>query len=92
MSIHPTAFVSYSWDNDAHKEWVKQLAARLRSDAVRFIATHYRPTHVVAMGSEKLFTLQQIMFPDPRTERVFAFPPAIDGPKCLLFGGLRVFL
>ena len=34
---HPTApkaFVSYSWDDDAHKEWVKQLATRLRADGV----------------------------------------------------------
>src|SRR5262249_47626953 len=34
---HPTvpkAFISYSWDDDAHKEWVKQLATRLRKDGV----------------------------------------------------------
>ncbi len=34
MPIHPTAFVSYSWDDDAHKEWVRVLAARLRGDAI----------------------------------------------------------
>jgi len=34
MPIHPTAFVSYSWDDDGHKDWVKALATRLRSDAV----------------------------------------------------------
>ena len=34
MPTHPTAFVSYSWDDDAHKGWVRELAARLRSDAV----------------------------------------------------------
>ena len=33
----PTAFVSYSWDNDAHTEWVRDLAARLRSDGVNVI-------------------------------------------------------
>ena len=27
----PKAFVSYSWDDDAHKEWVRQLAIRLRA-------------------------------------------------------------
>jgi hypothetical protein len=34
MPTHPTAFVSYSWDDDVHKEWVKALATRLRRDAV----------------------------------------------------------
>jgi hypothetical protein len=32
--IAPKAFISYSWDDDAHKEWVKQLAIRLRNDGV----------------------------------------------------------
>src|SRR5262245_43784133 len=30
----PKAFISYSWDDDAHKEWVRQLAIRLRADGV----------------------------------------------------------
>ena len=30
----PKAFISYSWDDDAHKDWVKQLAARLRREGV----------------------------------------------------------
>ncbi len=30
----PKAFISYSWDDAAHKEWVKQLATRLREDGV----------------------------------------------------------
>jgi hypothetical protein len=30
----PTAFISYSWDDEEHKAWVKQLAARLRGDGV----------------------------------------------------------
>jgi TIR domain-containing protein len=34
MPTHPTAFVSYSWDDDDHKEWVKALATQLRRDAV----------------------------------------------------------
>jgi hypothetical protein len=28
------AFISYSWDNDNHKSWVRQLAARLRADGI----------------------------------------------------------
>ena len=31
---HPTAFISYSWDDESHKSWVKELAARLRKDGV----------------------------------------------------------
>lgn len=29
-----TAFISYSWDDDAHCEWVRELATRLRADGV----------------------------------------------------------
>jgi hypothetical protein len=29
-----SAFISYSWDDDSHKEWVCALAERLRSDGV----------------------------------------------------------
>jgi len=28
------AFVSYSWDNDDHKNWVRELATRLRNDGI----------------------------------------------------------
>lgn len=31
---HPSAFISYAWDDDAHQEWVKEFATRLRSDGV----------------------------------------------------------
>jgi hypothetical protein len=30
----PSAFISYSWEDDAHRAWVKDLAARLREDGV----------------------------------------------------------
>src|SRR4051795_8500993 len=30
----PKAFLSYSWDDDAHRDWVKLLAIRLRADGV----------------------------------------------------------
>ena len=32
--VVPKVFLSYSWDNDAHKQWVKALAARLRKDGI----------------------------------------------------------
>ena len=30
----PKAFISYSWDNEEHKNWVRGLAERLRSDGI----------------------------------------------------------
>ncbi|MFZ6008062.1 MAG: toll/interleukin-1 receptor domain-containing protein [Nitrospirota bacterium] len=33
----PKAFISYSWDNDAHKKWVVRLATRLRADGIEVI-------------------------------------------------------
>ncbi len=33
----PTAFISYSWDTEEHKNWVLQLAERLRSHGVSII-------------------------------------------------------
>lgn len=30
----PKVFVSYSWDDDRHRDWVRDLASRLRSDGV----------------------------------------------------------
>jgi hypothetical protein len=34
MPTHPKVFISYSWDDLAHKEWVKELAIQLRADGV----------------------------------------------------------
>jgi hypothetical protein len=36
----PKAFISYSWD-DEHKDWVKQLATRLRADGVDVTLDHW---------------------------------------------------
>lgn len=55
----PTAFISYSWDSDAHKTWVRQLAEKLRSRGVRVILdqwelsagtdrTHFMESNIVA--------------------------------------------
>ncbi|NOS81114.1 MAG: toll/interleukin-1 receptor domain-containing protein [Nitrospira sp.] len=30
----PTTFISYSWDDDGHRAWVRDLATRLRTDGV----------------------------------------------------------
>lgn len=34
MEANPTAFISYSWDNEDHKEWVLALASRLVENGV----------------------------------------------------------
>ena len=34
MSRKPTVFISYSWDNDAHKDWVFDLAAKLQNAGI----------------------------------------------------------
>ena len=42
---HPIVFISYSWDSEEHKEWVLQMATRLRNDGVDVILDrfHLRP-------------------------------------------------
>jgi hypothetical protein len=41
----PKAFISHSWDNEEHKEWVAAFGARLRSDGVDLVLDewHLRP-------------------------------------------------
>jgi hypothetical protein len=34
MSTAPSTFISYSWDDDAHRTWVRELGTRLRGDGV----------------------------------------------------------
>lgn len=36
-----SAFISYSWDDDAHRQWVRSLAERLRSDGVDVTLDHW---------------------------------------------------
>ncbi len=30
----PKTFISYSWDNEDHKTWIRELAERLRRDGI----------------------------------------------------------
>jgi hypothetical protein len=41
----PKTFISYSWDSDYHKDWVTQLATRLRADCIDVFLDewHLRP-------------------------------------------------
>ena len=38
---NPIVFISYSWDNETHKEWVLNLANRLCSDGIEVILDRY---------------------------------------------------
>jgi hypothetical protein len=38
----PKVFISYSWDSDAHKEWVRQLAERLVANGVEVILDQWK--------------------------------------------------
>ena len=37
----PTVFISYSWDDDEHKRWVKDFADKLLSDGVNAVVDQY---------------------------------------------------
>jgi hypothetical protein len=37
MTPSPSAFISYAWEDDAHNDWVQELATRLRADGVEII-------------------------------------------------------
>jgi len=39
----PTAFISYSWDSDEHRDWVLALATRLRGDTIETVLDHDQP-------------------------------------------------
>jgi len=38
---YPTAFISYSWDDETHKAWVKELATQLRADGIDVHLDHW---------------------------------------------------
>ncbi len=41
MIENPIVFISYSWDNDEHKEWVLNLANKLRTNGIDVILDRY---------------------------------------------------
>jgi len=40
----PKSFISYSWDSKDHKDWVRDLAARLRSDSIDVVLDQWHLT------------------------------------------------
>lgn len=41
MPNNPKAFISYCWDDEAYKEWVRRLATQLRADGVNVCLDHW---------------------------------------------------
>lgn len=59
MATHPTAFISYSWDDEKHKEWVRGLGTQLRSDGVEARLDHW---HTVPGDQLPEFMEREIRF------------------------------
>jgi hypothetical protein len=47
MPAHPKVFISYSRDDEAHKEWVRQLATQLRTNGVNVCLDHWHAAPVI---------------------------------------------
>jgi hypothetical protein len=69
MPSHPTVFISYSWDDEAHKEWVRQLATQLRADGVDARLDHW---HAVPGDQLPEFMEREIRGSDYNTSSSFA--------------------
>ncbi|WP_321428434.1 toll/interleukin-1 receptor domain-containing protein [uncultured Methanolobus sp.] len=54
---NPTCFISYSWDNEEHKEWVMYLASRLQSNGIKVTLDEW---HLQAGGDLHLFMEESI--------------------------------
>lgn len=47
----PTVFISYSHDNELHKNWVLQLATRLRSNGVDVLLDRWNLVEALKLSS-----------------------------------------
>jgi len=54
----PSAFISYSWDSEAHKQWVLDLASRLQTQGVRVILDQWN----LAPGGDRTFFMEDSVF------------------------------
>jgi SEFIR domain len=45
----PTAFISYSWDSEEHRQWVLPLATRLHENGINVVLDHW----YLALGTDK---------------------------------------
>jgi hypothetical protein len=53
--VNPIIFISYSWDNDAHINWVLNLAQRLREIGIDVILDKYE----LKLGHDLLYFMEQ---------------------------------
>ncbi len=56
----PTVFISYSWDSEAHKEWVLNLAENLIKNGVDVLLDQYE----LSAGKEMTFFMEKAMTAD----------------------------
>lgn len=63
--VAPKVFISYSWTSDEYAEWVKELAAKLRSNGVDVILDRWR----LKPGQDKYAFMEQ-MVTDPEIKKV----------------------
>lgn len=55
MNLHINAFISYSWDSDAHKEWVLKFATDLRHHGVDVVLDQWD----LRLGDDLAFFMEQ---------------------------------
>ncbi|MEM8526201.1 MAG: toll/interleukin-1 receptor domain-containing protein [Bacteroidota bacterium] len=51
----PTVFISYAWDDSAHKDWVKRLADRLLDNRIEVLLDQYDAT----AGKDFIYFMEQ---------------------------------
>ena len=58
MRVQPKCFISYSWDDDEHKQWVKKLATKMRENGIDTILDqwHLAPGDHLTYFMEKSIT------------------------------------
>ena len=69
----PTAFITYSWDDEDHKAWVKGLAERLRAGGVNVLLDIWG----VAPGGQlpELMNLRAVLVITRRQRSGYVFGP-----------------
>ena len=65
MPGNPKVFISYSWDDEARKEWVKELATQFRADGVDARLDHWHAVpgkHAIESSEPVLHQLYDLFF------------------------------
>ena len=71
-----SAFISYSWDSEAHKLWVRELATRLRTSGVDITLDQWHlapgdqlPQFMESAVRDSDFVLESFALPATRPDR-----------------------